>query len=62
MIDKYTKAVLTVIAVALLLLVAENLMQRANAQSGCGTFQQPCVVTTEQFTNYSPFVTVKIKN
>jgi hypothetical protein len=46
MVDIYTKAVLTVIALALTLLAAENLMQRAAAQqSPCGSQSNPCHIT-----------------
>jgi hypothetical protein len=48
MIDKYTKAVLTVIALALVLLTVENLTYQARAQQvACGDYIHPCVVTTE---------------
>lgn len=36
MIDRYTKSVLTVIAVCLLLLVAENMLRPAHAQLNSG--------------------------
>lgn len=45
MVDLYTKALLTVIAAALVLLVAENLVQRAGAQSSCGSQSSPCYIT-----------------
>ena len=48
MIDTYTKAVLTVIALALVLLTVENLTYQARAQQvACGDYIHPCVVTTE---------------
>jgi hypothetical protein len=48
MIDTYTKAVLTVIALALILLTAENLTFQARAQqTACGDYIHSCVVTTE---------------
>jgi hypothetical protein len=48
MIDTYTKAVLTVIALALVLLTVENLTFQARAQqAACGDYIHPCVVTTE---------------
>src|SRR6516165_584162 len=48
MIDTYTKAVLTVIALALVLLTVENLTYQARAQqTACGDYIHPCVVTTE---------------
>jgi hypothetical protein len=48
MVDTYTKAVLTVIALALVLLTVENLTYQARAQqTACGDYIHPCVVTTE---------------
>jgi hypothetical protein len=48
MIDTYTKAVLTVIALALVVLTVENLTYQARAQqAACGDYIHPCVVTTE---------------
>lgn len=45
MIDRYTKAVLTVIATALSALVIQNSLGNANAQSAqCGTSKDPCFV------------------
>ena len=45
MVDKYTKAVLTVIAAALLGIVAQNAMQPASAQAvPCGAAMAPCSV------------------
>jgi hypothetical protein len=49
MTDTYTKAVLTVIALALVALVAEQAVPRANAQFGfalgCdGSFNAPCFI------------------
>ena len=49
MIDRYTKTVLTVIAVTLVMLVLQNLTSRANAESseGCGrSFVNPCYLAT----------------
>ena len=49
MIDTYTKAVLTVIAVALVALVVRPMFQAAPAGAqviGCGLPRQPCYVTT----------------
>jgi hypothetical protein len=47
MIDTYTKAILTVIALALVLLTVENLTYQAKAQqSACGSWQNPCAVAT----------------
>jgi hypothetical protein len=50
MVDRYTKIVLTVIAAALVALVAQNGLMTAFAQqnTGCGNItygQQPCTVT-----------------
>jgi len=51
MADTYTKAVLSVIAAALVLLAAENLVRFAEAQDGrggaCGSWNNPCAVTTD---------------
>jgi hypothetical protein len=46
MIDRYTKAVLTIIAVALVALVAQNTFRSSYAQdAGCGVSgQMPCAV------------------
>jgi hypothetical protein len=46
MTDSYTKSVLTVIAVALVILVVQNGLLAASAQqnTGCGNAQQPCTV------------------
>ncbi len=47
MIDRYTKIVLTVIATALVGLVAQNALGPANAQRGaCGSSIDPCYVTS----------------
>jgi hypothetical protein len=48
MTDRYTKAVLTVIAVALVAIVVQNGMRNASAQlgGGCGNFLEPCYVKT----------------
>ena len=47
MLDRYTKAVLTVIAAALVVLVLQNAFPGARAQSGstCGGARNPCYVT-----------------
>jgi hypothetical protein len=50
MVDRYTKIVLTAIAAALVVLVAQNGLRTAFAQQtpGCGNVasgQQPCTVT-----------------
>jgi hypothetical protein len=45
MVDTYTKAVLTVIALALVALVMRSAAQPAIAMSECGTFTNPCYVT-----------------
>ena len=43
MTDRYTKTVLTIIAIALCALVAQNSIPRASAQSGCGQWMyNPC--------------------
>ena len=45
--DRYTKAVLTVIAAALVWLAFQGLIPRAGAQmSGCGFEGNPCIITT----------------
>jgi len=44
MMDRYAKAVLTVIALALITLVVQRLFQPALAQAQMCTVQQPCVV------------------
>ena len=46
MIDRYTKSVLTIIAAALVLLVAQNALKPSFAQdTGCGSYgQSPCAV------------------
>ena len=48
MIDRYTKSILTVIAVSLMALVMQNFSPMARAQSGesCGTGRNPCYVTS----------------
>ena len=50
MVDHYTKAVLTVIAAALVALVVQNAAPDASAQiqAGCGDRFKPCYVTTGQ--------------
>jgi len=46
MIDRYTKAVLTVIAVSLAGICLENAATQAHAQGmGCGSSSTPCYVT-----------------
>lgn len=48
MIDRYTKIVLTVIAVSLCALVLQNIVPPAGALgSACGTSKNPCHVTGE---------------
>jgi hypothetical protein len=46
--DRYTKCVLSIIAVALVALVIQGLMPKAEAQlgSGCGEPRVPCYVAT----------------
>ena len=47
--DRYTKTVLSIIAAALIALVAQNLTTRAKADAseGCGTsFVSPCYIAT----------------
>jgi hypothetical protein len=45
MIDRYTKIVLTIIAVSLAGLMVSQMMPKAMAQgSGCGSRQDPCYV------------------
>ncbi|MFG1479455.1 hypothetical protein V5F53_12430 [Xanthobacter sp. V4C-4] len=45
MLDRYTKAILTVIAVALTVSVIQRAVAPAEAQGqACGTLQHPCVV------------------
>jgi hypothetical protein len=48
MVDRYTKIVLTVIALALVALVLRPALepQVATALSECGSFSNPCYVTT----------------
>lgn len=63
MIDTYTKAVLSVIAAALVVLAVETLLPGAKAQTAtCGTDENPCVVTTNSgqlFMNLPPKVKVQ---
>jgi len=49
MIDRYTKAVLTFIAAALVALVVQQPVQNARAQSGfeCGSARNPCYVRVD---------------
>lgn len=48
MMDRYTKAVLTVIAVSLVALVGQNAMKSASAQQGCGESRfNACYVQTD---------------
>jgi hypothetical protein len=44
MIDRYTKAVLTLIALALVALAVEQGIGRASAEFQCGTPDTPCFV------------------
>jgi hypothetical protein len=60
MVDLYTKAVLTVIAAALVILVAENTVQRAGAQSSCGSQSSPCYITNHLIDGVHP-LTVHVK-
>ncbi len=53
MIDSYTKAVLTVIALALAAIALENVQREAAAQGGCGSAALPCMV---QFPGNVPVV------
>ena len=53
MVDGYTKAVLTLIAAALLAIALQNALPGAAAQGGCGTTAAPCVV---QFPGNVPVV------
>jgi hypothetical protein len=47
MVDSYTKAVLTVIACALLAIALQQFVNPAQSQGGaCGDRQNPCSVTT----------------
>ena len=55
--DRYTKAVLTVIAAALLAIVLENALPKAAAQGGCGSAAFPCVV---QFPGNVPVVVANL--
>jgi hypothetical protein len=58
MVDTYTKIVLTVIAMALVAIVAQTAMQQANAQmDGCGAYRNPCAVTTRS----DDFLNVKMR-
>lgn len=48
--DRYTKVVLTVITLALLVQVGQNFTRPAQAQFGpCGTYSNPCVITQEMY-------------
>ena len=61
MVDVYTKSVLTIIALALILLTAENFMHGASAQqSPCGSQLNPCYVTNFAIDGGYP-LTVRIK-
>ena len=46
MVDRYTKAILTLIGVALCVLVVQNFMRPASAlgESNCGHSFSPCVI------------------
>ena len=59
MIDRYTKAVLTVIAAALVALVGQNAIGGASAQDEpCGRYKiSPCYVEATSVTGMSVFVT-----
>jgi hypothetical protein len=48
MVDRYTKVILTIIALALVALVLRPVLEPrvASAVSECGTFSNPCYVTT----------------
>jgi hypothetical protein len=65
MLDKYTKAVLTIIALGLISLVAENAVDRATAASGdCGSFRNPCYVANVMSTGRSsrPWTECSVSN
>lgn len=47
MLDRYSKAVLTVIAVALTAIAAQQFTGPSRAQSECGTAGNPCVVSVD---------------
>ena len=62
MTDRYTKSVLTIIAIALCALVAQNSIPRASAQSGCGQWMyNPCYVSIAGNNDYSP-LSVRVTN
>jgi hypothetical protein len=44
MVDFYTKAALTVIGGALVLIVVQNAVEPARSQIGCGHLDNPCFV------------------
>lgn len=51
MIDRYTKVILTIIALALVALVAQNSTRPAVAQlggDGCGSLAMPCYIATRR--------------
>jgi hypothetical protein len=52
MVDFYSKTVLTAIAVALLIIAAQNMVPKANAQFGvsCGSHIDPCYIATTLYT------------
>jgi hypothetical protein len=55
MIDRYTKFVLTVIAVALSVIAGQNLAPNAAAQFvACGSEQRPCFVRIVDAGRYRP--------
>jgi hypothetical protein len=58
--DVYTKSVLTIIALALILLAAENFMHGAAAQQSCGSQSYPCYVTNATIDGAYP-LTVRVK-
>jgi hypothetical protein len=59
MVDIYTKGVLTIIALALILLTAENFMHGAAAQQSCSQ-SYPCYVTNQSIDGAYP-LTVRVK-
>jgi hypothetical protein len=62
MTDRYTKAVLTVIAAVLVVLVAQNSTRPTVAQSAaaCGSNFNPCYVTNHLIDGLTP-LTVRVK-
>ena len=52
MTDRYTRAVLTIIAAALVVIAGKGLAPNASAQFGsCGTSANPCVITPDSTIN-----------